>query len=562
MKFSTFTRVFSFLLGVCLLFTWGQLYKTDAVAAANEGVVPQISIGDDYMLALNSAGVLYAWGDNANGVLGNGTETDSNTPVAVTAPAGVTFIAVSAGYSHAMALSSAGEVYTWGSDTYGQLGNGSTSSDPVKVPTKITVHESKKVVAVAAGYSFSVALLSDGSVYAWGINDKNQTGVDGETSVHAPTVIEGVTATAIAAGENNAAAIGHDGLIWSWGGNAGGQVSKSSLDVGKPSLPTQYTSSTTYFAKQVTINNQTLSFVTLAGEVKSRGGNLNGEFGNGTTSDQPTGVLKSASFAEGVLIDTVALGGTFALALCSEGEVYAWGDNAGGQLGLGDTESRSTPQKLTLPLESGDHVVAIAAGVDNAAAIDTSGFIWTWGDNTDGALGNGQNLQSSSPVSVTKENGDRFSLGVAPMIDIYNVSVTATVTVPAPTYGVTIPATLNVGELRQRETTDATRYSTTPLTVSVSDVDHLFGEKEIIVRLTTESGSFELKDGDHVLPYSIYATEDGEEALAVGGRFASFTENGSSTGRLVIDQSLITRKGSYGGTLIFEFSVEPLTETD
>lgn len=555
-------RIPSLLLCLCLLFCWGQLFCTEVFAAVDAGVSPQIAIGNDYMLALDSGGKIYAWGLNDSGVLGNGTEVSSATPVEVTMPQSVTFVAISAGYNHAMALSSDGEVYTWGSDNNGQLGNGDTSSANVTVPTKITVDVTKKAVAIAAGYSFSLALLSDGSVYAWGLNDKGQLGTEKSmTPTTTPTVIAGLQVTAIAAGENNAAAIGHDGLIWSWGGNAGGQTDAMSTS---PQLPTQYVANTTYFAKQVAISNTHVSITTLAGQVLGKGSYANGCLGTGETKNETAKSFKTATFAEGILIGQIAAGGSHMLALDSNGALYTWGKNASGQLGNGNTTDTNLPAQVTPALESGDKIVAIAAGIDNTAVIDSSGFIWTWGDNTGGALGTGRTdfAQSTTPTSVLKANGDRFSLGTAPMISIYNASVTATVSIPSPIYNVTIPATLEVGELRQRATTDATRYSTTPFTVSVSDVDNLFGEKEIVVTLNTDSGSFELKDGDHTLPYEAYATESGGEALATGADFATFTSDGSVTGRIVVDQSLITRKGSYSGTLIFSFAVEPKSDAN
>ena len=279
------------------------------------------------MLALDSGGKLYAWGLNDSGVLGNGTEAGSSTPVEVTMPQGVTFVAISAGYNHAMALSSDGEVYTWGSDNNGQLGNGDASSENVTVPTKITVDATKKVVAIAAGYSFSLALLSDGSVYSWGLNDKGQLGTEKSmTPTTTPTVIAGLQVTAIAAGENNAAAIGHDGLIWAWGGNNGGQASSSAIDAGTPQTPTQFNPSTTYFARRVAISNNHVSILTLAGQVMGKGKNEFGCFGNGETSSTPTAKLKPATFAEGILIDRIAAGGSHMVALDSNGALYIFSE--------------------------------------------------------------------------------------------------------------------------------------------------------------------------------------------------------------------------------------------
>ena len=115
-----------------------------------------------------------------------------------------------------------------------------------------------------------------------------------------------------------------------------------------------------------------------------------------------------------------------------------------------------------------------------------------------------------------------------------------------------------MGELKQTEAqADGSHLVSAPIKISVTDVDHLFGEKIILITVNTESGTFELSDGVYRLPYSVYGALK-DTPLMPGEIFASFTQNQSVSGRLTFDQSLITREGSYSGRLIFEVSVQSI----
>ena len=155
----------------------------DITSEANlfEGkTISQISAGSDHSLALDSEGQIYAWGYNYYGQLGNGDTTDSNTPVKVDTSgvlAGKTITQISAGSDHSLALDSEGQIYAWGYNYYGQLGNGDTtdSNTPVKVDTS-GVLAGKTITQISAGFFHSLALDSEGQIYAWGANYNGQLG--------------------------------------------------------------------------------------------------------------------------------------------------------------------------------------------------------------------------------------------------------------------------------------------------------------------------------------------------------------------------------------------------
>jgi alpha-tubulin suppressor-like RCC1 family protein len=149
--------VFSFVLVLSLL---GTSFLTESLWA----VEPQISAGYAHSIALKSDGTLWAWGYNGDGELGDGSTTDRYTPVQVSG-GGSTWAAIAAGYAHTIALKSDGTLWAWGDNDYGQLGDGFNTDrhTPVQVSGG-----GNTWVAIAAGHFHTVALKSDGTLWAWG----------------------------------------------------------------------------------------------------------------------------------------------------------------------------------------------------------------------------------------------------------------------------------------------------------------------------------------------------------------------------------------------------------
>ena len=198
--------------------------------ALPSGVMPTaIAAGYESGYAIGSDSHLYAWGANSNGELGDGTTTNADTPVQVSLPSGVTATAVASGNSTAYAIGSNGKLYAWGANANGELGDDATSSSDT--PVQVSLPTGVTATAIAGGYYSGYAIGSDGKLYSWGENtygelgDGTTTGSDTPVLVSLPT---GVTAKAIAGGSSTGYAIGSDGKLYAWGFNGDGELGDGS----------------------------------------------------------------------------------------------------------------------------------------------------------------------------------------------------------------------------------------------------------------------------------------------------------------------------------------------
>ena len=144
-----------------------------AVALPSGIAATNVAGGAYHTLAIGNTGQVFAWGHNGYGQLGNASASNSASPVPVALPEGLSFVAITAGYYHSAALASDGQVYTWGHNAHGQLGNGST--DDSATPMAITLAPGVIATAIAAGYYHTVAHGSDGKIYTWGLTGTAET---------------------------------------------------------------------------------------------------------------------------------------------------------------------------------------------------------------------------------------------------------------------------------------------------------------------------------------------------------------------------------------------------
>ena len=353
-------------------------------------VTPAISAGGNHSLALKSDGTVWAWGYNGYGQLGIGTTTESHVPVQVTSITGV--IAIAAGGNHSLALRGDGTVWAWGYNADGQLGNGTTtiSLSPVLISSL------SDITAIAAGGNHSLALNISTGLKAWGYNASGQLG-DGTvtrrlTPVDVSTLTSGVTA--VAAGESHSLALISGGGVKAWGLNGNGQLGNGTTT--NSTTCVNVTGLTSDVSAIAAGGYHSLALVASTGGIKAWGLNTSGQLGNGFTTNSTTAVDVTGLTSD---VSAIAAGGYHSLALVtSTGGIKAWGLNGNGQLGNSTTTNSSTSVDVT-GLTS--DMAAIAAGGYHSLALTSSNSVKAWGLNTNGQLGNGSIISSSTAVDVT-----------------------------------------------------------------------------------------------------------------------------------------------------------------
>jgi alpha-tubulin suppressor-like RCC1 family protein len=342
------------------------------------------------------SGAIVAWGLNTTGQIGNGTTTNSAVPVATHLPTGVLASAVAVGTSHSLAVTTTGVVYAWGDNTYGELGNGGTTSSTT--PVQVNLPAGVVAVAAAAGDGDSLALTSTGQVYAWGIGSSDELG-NGTSGTANPTPVlvslpTGTVATAISAGFAHDLALTSTGAIYAWGLNNVGELGNGTTT--STATPTLVHLPVGAVATALVAGYAHSLAVTSTGSVLAWGYNAEGELGNGTTTTSTTPV--AVSLPAGTVVSGVGAGDEDSVALTSSGSLLSWGDNAFGELGDGNTTNSSTPVSVSLP--AGVTVATAVADLADDLALTSTGAVIDWGNNAQGELGNGTTTNSSTPVTV------------------------------------------------------------------------------------------------------------------------------------------------------------------
>src|SRR5271168_1233781 len=306
-----------------------------APATALATTATAISAGYVHTCALTSAGAVKCWGDNELGELGDGTETSTTTPVDVIGlSSGVA--AISAGGCHTCALTSAGAVKCWGNDAQGELGDGTTTNTTTPVDV---IGLSSGVTAISVGCEDACALTSAGAVKCWGYNVYGQLGDGTTTNSSEPVDVSGLSSgvAAISAGFFHTCARTSAGAVKCWGwGDSGALGDGTTANQTTPVAVSGLSSGVT----AISAGQGHTCALTSAGAVKCWGANLEGQLGDGTTTIKLEPVAVSGMSSG---IAAISAGGFHTCALTSAGAVKCWGYNKEGQIGDGTAKNKTTP---------------------------------------------------------------------------------------------------------------------------------------------------------------------------------------------------------------------------
>ena len=337
-------------------------------------ITPMVSTKGNHALAVNRNGEVFAWGNNDHGQLGDGTKTNRQYPVQVMLDADTPLrdvTIVSAGLNHSVALTRDGKLYAWGDNTYGQLGTGKSSSQlsgsvyPVLVASNnnstqysslseyVYMTANQSVISdIIAGDNHTLAVSNFGDLFAWGRNNHGQLGNDSTNDTPYPIQVRGKgggfikEVILIGAGANHSLAVCTDSKVYAWGDNTYGQLGQGAKGANG-----------TYLEQHV-------PEVVSAGEY-----DYNGE--------------KSTLIMN---VDNIAGGDNFTVVTTSDRKLYAWGDNSKGQIGNGTMATKTTIGTPVHVLDqAGDpmeHITLIAAGSNHAMAVSETHDVYAWGDTS------------------------------------------------------------------------------------------------------------------------------------------------------------------------------------
>jgi alpha-tubulin suppressor-like RCC1 family protein len=330
---------------------------------------------------------IYAWGYNYNGQLGDGSTVSKSSPVQVGSLTTWSVIEGAQPYGvHAFAIKKDGTMWSWGLNNYGQLGQGDTTqrNSPVQVGALTTW-------STVAGSSYAGASIkTDGTLWTWGENANGTLGLSNTTSgIYSPVQVGALTNwSKIVMGGYHCASVKTDGTMWSWGLNNYGQLGQGNLT--NYSSPVQVGALTNWLQASAGYRH-TLAIKT-DGTLWGWGYNNYGQLGQGNQTNY------SSPVQVGALTTWLQVAGGLytAIAVKTDGTLWTWGYNGQGGLGQGNLTNYSSPVQvgaLTTWLQ-------VASGYQNVLAVKTDGTLWGWGFNTRGQLGDGTVINRSSPVQI------------------------------------------------------------------------------------------------------------------------------------------------------------------
>ena len=330
--------------------------------------ISSVSAGNWHTCALLDTGFVYCWGSNQEGALGNSSIGSYSTiPIPVDLPAGRTATSISLGHQHTCAVLDNGSAYCWGDNGFGQLGDG-TGSD-TSSPVHVNLPSGTEVISVSSGDYHSCAVMRSGTAYCWGHNFAGQFGVGNNlTYFYTPVEVDipnGLTISSIDTRYGSTCGIFNDSSLYCWGTNWYGAIGNNGVVGQGQYSPSLVALPDNNSAKSVSVGQYGGCALLIDGSVYCWGLGTQGQLGNGNMSN--SNIPVEVDIPIGRYATSIDNGLNHACAILDNLSIYCWGDNEHGQLGDGNNLDLSIPAEVILPIDR------TAASYDND--IDGDGVI-------------------------------------------------------------------------------------------------------------------------------------------------------------------------------------------
>lgn len=373
-----------FLLGGAIVFLLLMgLFAGETVLAA-EKKVAKVALGDTHSAAIDTEGGLWMWGSNEHGALGNGEKGEylcEGTPIKIMDDiSSVSLSFGSSGDAHSGAVTRDGSLYMWGSNNFGQLGDGTTAEclKPKRIMSGVS--------QVVAGHRKTAVIKTDGSLWVWGYNGNGDLGT-GDGQDHATPVKLLDDVVQVDFGGSHGAALKSDGSLWMWGSNNGGALGNSTA---QGSAPWKLMDG----VKQISLGHKHSGALKTDGSLYMWGDNGDGQIGD-NRAERPV-VKEPKKIMDGVA--QFSLGQWASGIVKTDGSLWMCGYNTYISF------SKDVPTKIA------DGATFVELGDTHNAMLKSDGSLWTWGAGWRGQLGDGVVKLSGHPV----ETPTKISIGVPP----------------------------------------------------------------------------------------------------------------------------------------------------
>jgi alpha-tubulin suppressor-like RCC1 family protein len=349
-------------------------------------------------IAQSEFNLAWSWGFNSLGQLGDGTTTNRSSPVSMLGNI-TNWCQVSAGARHGLGVTTSGSAWAWGYNGRGQLGNSSTitSCSPVSV---VGINNWCQVSASGCEIStdgVSVGITQTGQSWSWGTATLGLLGNNTATPNRSSpvSVVGGFTDwCASSVGARHVVAIRQNGSTWGWGSNTNGRLGDNATT--SRSSPVSVVGNINNWCAVSAGYRHTVA-VTDTGVAWSWGCNSAGQLGHNNTTSRlsPVSVVGNLTWCQ------LSAGFCHTLGITTNSVTWSWGDNSSGQLGHNNTTNRSSPMSV---VGSITNWCEVAAGTSWSQGLTAAGELWSWGQGA--FLGDNTTINRSSPVSVTFGSGD------------------------------------------------------------------------------------------------------------------------------------------------------------